>query len=167
MCGAGLFVAAEDLTFSVHSGVFSHFRREEDVKLRSGKLDEELRRMQTIAAGIGPAGLLLCNESFAATNEAEGSELARQIVLAFADIGVTVCYVTHLYVFARGVAASGTPPAAFLRAEHGAAQGMPYLLVRGEPLPTSFGADLFRRIFGRDPIRHDDAPAREESGGQS
>jgi DNA mismatch repair ATPase MutS len=151
MSGAGLFVAAERFATSLHSGVFCHYRREEDAQLRSGKLDEELRRMQSIAAAIAPGALLLCNESFSATNEAEGSELARQVVAAFADVGVTVCYVTHLYHFAHTVAVSGTPPAVFLRAERGDAGQRPFTLLPGDPLPTSYGADVFRRVFGTAP----------------
>jgi ABC-type histidine transport system ATPase subunit len=151
MAGAGLFVKAEEFTTSLHSGVFCHFRREEDAELRSGKLDEELRRMRAIAGVIQPGALLLCNESFSATNEAEGSELARQVVSALTEVGVTVCYVTHLYDFAHGVASSGRPPAVFLRAERGESGQRPFVLVPGEPLPTSYGADVFRRVFGTDP----------------
>ena len=151
MTGAGLFVAARQCTTSLHSGVFCHFRREEDAELRSGKLDEELRRMQSIAEAIAPGALLLCNESFSATNEAEGSELARQVVTAFTDIGVTVCYVTHLYHFAHTVAVSGSPAAVFLRAERGDAGQRPFTLRPAEPLPTSYGADVFQRVFGTVP----------------
>jgi DNA mismatch repair ATPase MutS len=152
LAGAGLFVTAERFTTSLHSGVFCHFRREEDSELRSGKLDEELRRMQRIADVIAPGALLLCNESFSATNEAEGSELARQVVAALAHLGVTVCYVTHLYDFAHRTAMSGQPPAVFLRAERGEGGHRPFTLAPGDPLPTSYGADVFRRVFGTDPV---------------
>lgn len=162
MTGAGLFVAAQRFTTSLHSGVFCHYRREEDVQLRSGKLDEELRRMQAIAAAITPGALLLCNESFSATNEAEGSELARQVVAAFTDVAVTVCYVTHLYHFAHTVAVSGTPPAVFLRAERGEDGQRPFTLLPGDPLPTSYGVDVFRRVFGTDPAG---ATAVDPAGG--
>ena len=47
--------------------------------MKSGKLDEELRRMRT-SRPLAPRLLLLCNESFASTNEREGSEIGRQIV---------------------------------------------------------------------------------------
>ena len=48
--------------------------------MKSGKLDEELRRMSEIVDDLATDSLLLFNESFAATNEREGSEIARHIV---------------------------------------------------------------------------------------
>ena len=73
MMQAGMFVAAESFTASVSAGVFTHFKREEDTAMDKGKLDEELARMSVIADQIGPGSLLLCNESFASTNERDGS----------------------------------------------------------------------------------------------
>ena len=63
-------------------GVFTHYKREEDATMESGKLDEELARMSDIVDHITPGCILLCNESFASTNEREGSQIARQIVTA-------------------------------------------------------------------------------------
>jgi DNA mismatch repair ATPase MutS len=48
-----------------------------------GKLDEELARMSDIADYIGLKSLLLCNESFASTNEREGSQIACGVIDAF------------------------------------------------------------------------------------
>jgi DNA mismatch repair ATPase MutS len=47
-------------------------KREEDATMESGKLDEEVSRMSAIANTITPSSVLLCNESFASTNEPEG-----------------------------------------------------------------------------------------------
>ena len=58
--------------------------------------------MSEIAEHIVPNSILLFNESFAATNEREGSEIATQIVRALLEKGMKVFYVTHLYEFARG-----------------------------------------------------------------
>jgi hypothetical protein len=44
--------------------------------MESGKLDEELRRMNGIVGWLAPGCLLLCNQSFLSTNEREGSEIA-------------------------------------------------------------------------------------------
>jgi DNA mismatch repair ATPase MutS len=85
MMQAGMFVAAESFTASARSGVFTHFKREEDATMEKGKLDEELDRMSTIAGQITVGCLLLCNESFASTNEREGSEIARQIIRALTE----------------------------------------------------------------------------------
>ena len=67
------------------NGLFTHFKREEDATMKSGKFDEELSRMNEIVDVLTPTSLILFNESFAATNEREGSEIARQIVSALLE----------------------------------------------------------------------------------
>ena len=151
MMQAGLFVAARSFRADVASGVFTHFKREEDASLRSGKLDEELARMSDIADRMSPNGLILFNESFAATNEMEGSAIARQVVRALVESRVKVFFVTHQFAFADGLRRDAPFPVAFLRADRTAAGDRPYRLVVGDPLPTSFGADTYRVVFGRPP----------------
>ncbi|TEB17522.1 hypothetical protein Psfp_00394 [Pelotomaculum sp. FP] len=56
-------------------------------------------------------------ESFAATNEREGSEIARQIICALLEKRIKVFFVTHLYDFARSFYDKQTDNAIFLRAE--------------------------------------------------
>ncbi|MBX5465425.1 MAG: DNA mismatch repair protein MutS [Clostridia bacterium] len=148
MLQCGLFVGAERFSADLASGIFTHFKREEDPSLRGGKLDEELRRMSAIVDAIRPGALLLCNESFASTNEREGSEIARQIVRAMLEAGVKVFFVTHLYGLAEGFHREGREEALFLRAERQVDGRRTFRMVEGAPLPTSFGEDLYRRIFG-------------------
>lgn len=145
MMQAGMFVGAHSLTATIVDGVYTHFKREEDTELASGKFDEELARMHKIVGQIRPGALMLFNESFAATNEREGSEIARQIVHALLSSGIRIMYVTHLYDLAHGFL--GDPDAYFLRAE----RERTFRLVEGDPLPTSFGGDLYRNIFQADP----------------
>jgi DNA mismatch repair ATPase MutS len=108
MMQAGMFVPAETFAAEVRDGVFTHYKREEDVTMESGKLDEELGRMSDIVDKITPNSMALFNESFAATNEREGSEIARQITNALVESGVKVCFVTHLYEFAHSILSGGT-----------------------------------------------------------
>ncbi len=148
MMQAGMFVAAESFGGSVCSGIFTHFKREEDASMEKGKLDEELDRMSVIAGRITPGGLLLCNESFASTNEREGSEIARQIIGALTEAGIRVVYVTHLYDLAESCYARYAGKALFLRAERRPDGQRTFRLPEGEPLPTSYGEDLYRQVFG-------------------
>jgi DNA mismatch repair ATPase MutS len=127
--------------------LFTHYKREEDVSLKSGKFDEELSRMSDIVDHITPNSMVLFNESFAATNEREGSEIARQIVTALVEKQVKVFFVSHLYDFARGFYDEGLDSAIFLRAERQSDGTRTFKLVQGEPLETSYGADLYKRIF--------------------
>jgi len=149
MMQAGMFVAAESFSAELCAALFTHYRREEDAAMEKGKLDEELSRMSELVEALAPNALLLFNESFAATNEREGSEIARQIVGALLDSGAhaRIFYVTHLYEFARGVFDAGRRDALFLRAERRADGTRTFRVVEAEPLATSFGEDLYRRIF--------------------
>jgi hypothetical protein len=148
MMQCGLFVAAEAFAGELGTGVFTHFRREEDATMEKGKLDEELSRMSAIADAIGPGALLLCNESFAATNEREGSEIARQVVDACLEKRIKVCFVTHLYRFAEAYLGRGEADVLFLRAERRRDGARTHRLLPAPPLETSYGADLYREVFG-------------------
>jgi DNA mismatch repair ATPase MutS len=115
--------------------------------MKSGKFDEELSRMNEIVDHITANSIVLFNESFAATNEREGSEIARQIVTALVEKQVKVFFVSHLYDFARGFYDEGLDSAIFLRAERQSDGTRTFKLIEGEPLDTSYGEDLYRRIF--------------------
>jgi DNA mismatch repair ATPase MutS len=147
MMQCGMFVPATSFCANVCDGLFTHYKREEDTTMKSGKFDEELKRMSEIVDRLTSHALLLCNESFAATNEREGAEIARHIVRALVDKNKTVFFVTHSYEFAHWAYRSGMKNALFLRADREADGRRTFRLVEGEPLPTSFGDDLYQRIF--------------------
>jgi len=145
MLQCGLFVTADAFASSLHTGLFAHYKREEDRSMQSGKFDEELVRMSAIADRIRRGGLVLFNESFAATHEREGSEIARQIVLALLENDVTVFFVSHMYEFARLFLDDDR--VLFLRAERGEDGARSFRLREAKPLPKSFGVDIYQRIF--------------------
>lgn len=147
MAQAGIFVAASGLAVAPVRQVLTHWTREEDESLRHGKLDEELDRMSRVIDGVEPGDLLLCNESFASTNEAEGSQIALEVTSALVRAGVRVRYVTHMYDFAHAVEGADLG-AEFLRAPRDPDGRRSYVLEPGPPLRTSFGVDLYDRVFG-------------------
>ena len=147
MMQCGMFVPAKAFTANVCERTLTHFKREEDTAMESGKFDEELRRMDAIADHLMPNAMVLFNESFAATNEREGSEIVRQIVSALTDQGVKAFFVSHQYQFARFFDAQQRPDILFLRAERRPNGTRTFRLNEGAPLPTSFGQDLYQRIF--------------------
>ncbi len=154
MMQAGMFVPAREFSANICQGVFTHYRRKEDVSMKSGKLDEELIRMSVIVDQIKPNSLMLFNESFAATNEREGSEIARQITSALLDRNIKVFFVTHMYEFARIFYEKRMEDAIFLRAERKAGGRRTFKLTIGEPLPTSYGEDVFKTIFLKEQSRN-------------
>jgi len=147
MMQCGMFVTAESFDAELCVGLFTHYKREEDATMKSGKLDEELARMSGIVGHLAPNSMLLCNESFAATNDREGSEIARQIVCALLESGIKVFFVTHLYEFAHGMSSREAEDTLFLRAERRADGTRTLRLVEGKPLETSYGEDLYREVF--------------------
>ena len=146
MMQCGMNVAAMRFRATVATGVFTHHKREEDATMERGKLDEELARMSAIVALVGPGALVLCNESFASTNEREGSEIARQVIRAFLNKRIRVVFVTHMYDLAHSFE-SQADDAAFLRAGRAADGTRSFKLEHGAPLSTSFGEDSYRKVF--------------------
>jgi len=147
MMQCGMFVGAASFSADICRNLFTHYKREEDATMTSGKFDEELSRMSGIVDALTPDSMLLFNESFGATNEREGSEIARQIVRALLEADVKIFFVTHLYEFAHGLSGQQMEDAIFLRAERLADGERTFKLLPGEPLQTSFGVDLYKEIF--------------------
>ena len=150
MMQAGMFVAAEQFTAEIRTALYTHYKREEDAAMESGKLDEELDRMSAVVDKLLPGAMVLFNESFAATNEREGSEIAAQITMALLERGIKICFVTHLYEFAQRLHAGEIRSAIFLRAERRADGTRTFRVLEGEPMQTSYGKDLYDIVFATD-----------------
>ena len=147
MMQCGLFAGAEAFEAPLRSGVFTHFKKEEDTKMKSGKLDEELARMDEIAAHISPFSLLLFNESFASTNEREGSEICRQVTQALVENEIEVFSVTHLYPYAVSYLEKKERWVQYLTAQRLEDGTRSFQVVPGLPLKTAYGEDLYQKIF--------------------
>lgn len=152
MAQRGMFVAAEHFSASLVPALATHYKREEDAALASGNFDEELARMNEIVDHFHPDMLLLCNESFAATSEKEASEVADGVIEALRKAGGRVIFVTHLYEYARRAVERDDPAVLFLRAVRDDSGERPFVIAPGVPLPTSFGEDLYIKIFNPPPV---------------
>ena len=162
MMQSGLFVTAQSYRASVDAGIFTHFTREEDPGMTSGRLDDELRRMSVIAGQLTPHCLVLFNESFAGTNEHEGSEIGYQIIRALLDADVRVLFVTHRFSFADRIRRQRAISSLFLRAERAPDGRRTYKLTVRDPLPTSYGEDLYYQLGG---WLDEDEVAAQDAGG--
>ena len=147
MAQAGMIVAAEAYTSHIAKGVFTHIKKEEERGMTSGKLDEELLRMSEIVDQLEKSVLVLFNESFAATNEREGSALCREITLALIENQVEVFSVTHLFTFADQIYRQNRADTMFLRAERLPDGKRTFQIHPGRPLQTAYGEDLYHQIF--------------------
>lgn len=150
MMQCGMFVPAVRFSANVCNGVFTHYKREEDASMTSGKFDEELNRTSTIIDRMQPRSLMLFNESFASTNEREGSEIGQQIVRAMLGAHIKVVYVTHMFDLANRFRRQNAGDTLFLRAERQPDGRRTFRLIEGEPLSTSYGPDLYREVFHAD-----------------
>lgn len=146
MMQCGMFVAGDVYSSSI-SSVFTHFKREEDASMKSGKLDEELERMSEIVKSINPDDLLLMNESFAATNEREGSEIASQVVSSLLESSIRIIFVTHFYQFANAFYEQERSDYLFLRAGRQNNPDEKFRLLPGKPQITSYGMDIYNKVF--------------------
>lgn len=143
----GLFVPAHNFCSAACCQMFTHFTREEDVSMNSGKLDEELLRMNEIITNIAPGSILLMNESFSTTTERDGSKIASDIIAALIGSGIRVFFVTHLFEFAITLYNQNLVNVLFLRAGREDDGNRSYIVSPGAPLKTSFGVDLFNRML--------------------
>ncbi len=152
MMQCGLMVTAQSYSGGIFPRIFVHFTRREDSEMNSGRLDEELGRMNRIVEQIGEGSLLLLNESFATTTEKEGSVIAYDIIRALKEAGVRILTVTHLLGFARRVyeEIKSDPESGveFLSAERMQDGTRTFKMIRHEPELTSFGLDLYEEIVG-------------------
>lgn len=144
---AGIFVPAESFTANTVSGIYTHFKREEDRELARGKFDDELSKMDEIVSHLKKNGMILFNESFSSTNTREGSEIAMEITRALLENGVRVFFVSHLYEFASAVAEEVRNKSLFLVAERTEDGKHTYRIIQGKPSETGYGMDLYRKIF--------------------
>ncbi|CUJ03157.1 DNA mismatch repair protein mutS [Achromobacter xylosoxidans] len=150
MMQCGMFVGAASFSANLCEGLYTHYKREEDTTMESGKFDEELKRMRAICDEISPNAMVLFNESFASTNEREGSEVARMIVGALLEGKVKVAFVTHQYSLAHHFYARHESQFLFLRAQRLSDGTRTFKVTPGEPQQTSYGADLYAEIFASD-----------------
>ena len=149
MMMAGLFVTAERFESSITRGVYTHFSVEERARYGRGRLEEELARMKEIIDHIRSCSLLLMNESFSSTNEAEGSEIAREIIRALIEKGVRVIYVTHFYEVQAWFRDNMGDKTVFLRAERLKDGTRTYRILPGEPEKTSYAEEVYKKVFNQ------------------
>jgi DNA mismatch repair ATPase MutS len=89
---------------------------------------------------------MLFNESFAGTNERDGSEIGYQVVRALLDAQIKVFFVTYRFDFADRFRRQHARSTLFLRAGRRPDGSRNYKLAVKDPLPTSFGEDLYYRL---------------------
>jgi DNA mismatch repair ATPase MutS len=147
MLQAGLFVGAKSLKFNLTEAIYTHFDREEDTNMESGKLDDELKRLSLIIDNIKPNSTILLNESFQSTNEREGSLIGFEITKALLDSNINVVLVTHMFELSNDIKNEYNDSSIFMRAERNDDGSRTFKISENETLRTSFAMDLYNKIF--------------------
>lgn len=147
MFQCGMFVGAEQYESSICSGIYTHFRKDEDIKMNSGKLDDELRRFSEIIDQIKPGSILMCNESFSSTNEKEGSEIAVPILDAIVENQIKVLLVTHFYSIPKHYERLNREDVIILQAERKEDASRSFKMVEKGLDENSYGLDLYHQLF--------------------
>ena len=151
MFQCGLKVAAKYFCSGIFPSLFTHFTRREDSEMNSGRLDEELGRMNQIIDHLGENSMILLNESFATTTEKEGSVIAYDIIKALLEADVKILTVTHLLSFAQRVyeetKEDNTSKVTFLSAQRMEDGRRTFKMIQHVPELTSFGLDLYEQII--------------------
>jgi len=99
----GVHAAAKSFKSSPASYIATHFPREEDSNLTSGKLEEELRRLYEIFVSMKRNSFILFNEPFTTTTVKEGSSIAEDVIKALSYTRSRVVFVTHFYELASAL----------------------------------------------------------------
>jgi DNA mismatch repair ATPase MutS len=99
-----------------------------------------------IVNSIRPGDRVLFNESFASTNESEGSEIAYDIIKGMREAGISVFMVTHFYILAELIRKE-MPDTVFLSAERNEDGSRTYKIRPGLATRTGFGMDIYDEIF--------------------
>lgn len=148
MLQCGMFVPAKSFASGLYKNIFTHFTRREDSAMNSGRLDEELGRMERIVDHLTRDSVLFLNESFATTTEKEGSIIAEDITTALYERGIRVMMVTHLMAFAQSCYAKDLEHAVFLSAERKEDGTRTFRMIEQKPELTSYGLDLYDEMLG-------------------
>jgi DNA mismatch repair ATPase MutS len=141
----GLFVAAKNYTSNLSGAMFTHFTKKEDIKMNSGRLDEELLRINNIVNSLNKNSMILMNESFATTTERESTIIAKDIILPLIEHDIKIIYVTHLFEFADKIYNEYNEKATFMRAVRKENGDRTFEIKENKPIYTSYGEDLYNK----------------------
>jgi len=125
---------------------------EEDETMNSGKLDEELSRLDRIIDMLTPHSLLLMNEPFASTTEREGSVIAKDLLTVCSEVKLKVFIVTHFFELADWAYSEKREHTVFLSPERSDTGKRSYKLKESKPQPTSFGDELYMKVIQEETV---------------
>jgi DNA mismatch repair protein MutS len=80
----------------VHDQIFTHFEREEDIADLTGKLEQDLLRIQKALLAATPDSIVIMNEIFTSTTVTDACFLGRKVLAKVMELDLLCVYVTFI-----------------------------------------------------------------------
>jgi len=144
---SGLPVFADEYDCPIYKNFVSHFPKSEDAELSHGKLAEELTRFHDLLPLMKNCALVLLNESFATTTEAEGYEIALDVLRALSKVRPTLLFVTHNFILLKNMKEiskmleNNVNLCSLIVCKGKSTTDRTYIIVPGEPQEEIYGLD--------------------------
>jgi hypothetical protein len=151
---AGLHVPASSARLSPCDAIHTHFAKDEQPSLESGRLGEEAKRLSEIFGRATRHSLVLLNESLSSTSPNESLFLARDVVRGLRLLGARAIFATHLHGLAEEASEinASTPGESAVASlvsvieQDGQDGRRTYRIVAGPPTGLSHARDIARRF---------------------
>ena len=92
----GCPVPGNDITLFLFDELFTHFGREEDPTYQSGKLEDDLLRMQSVLQSATSRSVIVMNEIFASTTTQDAVSLGTRVIEKVVELDALCVIVTFI-----------------------------------------------------------------------
>lgn len=96
LASLGLCVPGKEASLLLFDQIYTHFEREEDLSLHSGKLQDDLKRLHDILSRATSRSLIIVNEIFSSTTLSDAILLGSHMMHAMMKIGCPAICVTFI-----------------------------------------------------------------------